>query len=233
MSNPFNLRTLASYGYLEQGSNLGYSMEEFHDYLLYYLFFIFIFLFTLLFRSYFVLSSAQDLGGITSISSKNIQGSLALPFKYFTHSKYLEILWTLFPGFILMLIALPSFNLLYSLDELAGSLLTIKILGNQWYWSYEGSNGLTSSYLSESLPRLLSSDSPLILPISVPIRLLITSSDVIHSFAIPSLSLKIDAIPGRLNSISLFILRSSVYYGQCSELCGLGHGFMPIHLIAI
>jgi heme/copper-type cytochrome/quinol oxidase subunit 2 len=123
------------------------------------------------------------------------------------------------------------------MDEILDEGVTIKAIGNQWYWSYEYENGLNldSFMIDESSLelgdiRLLSTDNSLILPVHTSIRLLVTSNDVIHSFAVPSLSLKVDAIPGRLNSTGLIIQRESSYYGQCSELCGILHGFMPISI---
>jgi len=167
----------------------------------------------------------------------------------FSHSSVLEIVWTVIPAVILVFIAVPSFTLLYSLDELSDPLVTLKIIGHQWYWSYEYSDYETSN--SESLPinfdsymvgtsdltvgsfRLLEVDNRVVLPINTPVRLLITSADVIHSWAMPSFGVKVDATPGRLSQASLFIKREGVYYGQCSEICGVNHGFMPIVVSAV
>jgi len=161
----------------------------------------------------------------------------------FTHSSLLEIIWTIIPAMLLMLIAIPSFTLLYSLDELIDPNLTLKIIGHQWYWSYEYSdytaflkqNTITfDSYminakdLNSGAFRLLEVDNRVILPEKKHIRLLITSADVLHSWAVPSFGIKIDACPGRLSQISLFLNRKGVFYGQCSEICGINHGFMPI-----
>lgn len=149
------------------------------------------------------------------------------------HGTYLEIIWTITPTICLILIALPSFGLLYSIDEIIEPLLTYKVIGHQWYRSYETPTSEEfSSYLKPlndlqvGQLRLLEVDQPLICPIYVHIRFIVTSIDVLHSFAVPSLGLKIDAVPGRLNQISAFLLRPGVYYGQCSELCGVNHGFM-------
>lgn len=146
-----------------------------------------------------------------------------------THNVDLELIWTTFPSVILLLLSIPSFSLLYSLDELASPEITIKVIGNQWYWTYEYSEFreeiLLDSYLvlDEDLVlgslRLLEVDNRLVLPIETPIRILITSTDVLHSWAIPSLGIKMDACPGRLNQISIWIDREGVYYGQCSEIC--------------
>jgi len=163
--------------------------------------------------------------------------------KQFTHSSLLEIIWTIIPAIILILIAIPSFTLLYSLDELIDPLVTLKIVGHQWYWSYEYSDYVTleggeslnfDSYmlntndLTMGAFRLLEVDNRVILPINVHIRLLVTAADVLHSWAVPSFGIKVDACPGRLSQASLFLKREGVYYGQCSEICGINHGFMPI-----
>jgi cytochrome c oxidase subunit 2 len=161
----------------------------------------------------------------------------------FTHSSLLEIIWTIIPAVVLLLIAIPSFTLLYSLDELIDPVVTLKIVGHQWYWSYEysdyatleGSESLNfDSYmlqindLSSGSFRLLEVDNRVVLPINTHIRLLVTAADVLHSWAVPSFGIKVDACPGRLSQASLFLKREGVYYGQCSEICGVNHGFMPI-----
>jgi len=158
------------------------------------------------------------------------------------HGTLLEIVWTLTPSFILMLIAVPSFSLLYSMDEIIDPSLTLKAIGHQWYWSYEYSDyvqtkGSTLNFDSYMLPtselklgqsRLLEVDNATVLPVKTHIRVIVTATDVLHSWAVPSLGIKIDAVPGRLNQVQLFIKREGVYYGQCSEICGVNHGFMPI-----
>jgi len=161
----------------------------------------------------------------------------------FTHSSLLEIIWTLIPAIILLLLAVPSFTLLYSLDELIDPILTLKVIGHQWYWSYEYSDYATleggeslnfDSYMvaTDDLRygafRLLEVDNRVVLPTHSHIRLLVTAADVLHSWAVPSFGIKIDACPGRLSQASLFLKREGVYYGQCSEICGVNHGFMPI-----
>lgn len=164
--------------------------------------------------------------------------------KTFSHSTDLEIFWTVVPALLLVIIAYPSFSLLYALDDLSTPSLTVKIIGHQWYWSYEinglggAENVFFDSYmlnfddLYEGQFRLLEVDNRLYLPIRTHIRLLITSADVLHSWAIPSFGIKVDACPGRLNQASLFIKRSGIYFGQCSEICGINHGFMPIVVVA-
>jgi len=158
------------------------------------------------------------------------------------HGTVLEIVWTVTPCFVLMIIAIPSFALLYSMDEIVDPSLTLKTIGHQWYWTYEysdystatGQNIIFDSYmtptddLEEGQLRLLEVDNRVILPLENHIRVLITAADVLHSWAMPSLGVKCDAVPGRLNQTSIFINRPGVFYGQCSELCGVNHGFMPI-----
>jgi len=160
----------------------------------------------------------------------------------FSHSSILEIVWTVIPAILLLWLAIPSFNLLYSLDEIIDPSLTLKIIGHQWYWSYEYSDfGVATNKMlnfdAYMVPmkdlrpgsfRLLEVDNRVILPIFTHIRLLVTAADVLHSWAVPSFGIKIDACPGRLSQVSLFLKRPGVYYGQCSEICGVNHGFMPI-----
>jgi cytochrome c oxidase subunit 2 len=160
----------------------------------------------------------------------------------FTHASWLEILWTVIPSIVLLLISIPSFSLLYSLEETTDPSVTLKIIGHQWYWSYEYSVGKKDKFVFESYLsnlddmyyggfRLLETDNRIYLPINSYIRLLITSSDVLHSWAVPSFGIKVDACPGRLSQSFLYIKRSGVYYGQCSEICGVNHGFMPIVVV--
>jgi cytochrome c oxidase subunit 1 len=166
----------------------------------------------------------------------------------FDHHTTLELVWTIIPTFILILVAIPSFALLYAIDELHNPKITMKVLGNQWYWSYEFSDYITESpeesvkfdsymILEEDLQkgqyRLLEVDERILLPERTSIRVLVTSRDVIHSWAIPALGVKMDACPGRLNQVGMFIRRRGVYFGQCSELCGINHAFMPIVVEAV
>jgi cytochrome c oxidase subunit 2 len=167
----------------------------------------------------------------------------------FTHSTALEIIWTVVPAIILMVIAIPSFALLYSMDEMLDPAITLKVVGHQWYWSYEYSdyNHFTEdqeginfdSYMiaEEDLTvgsfRLLEVDHRVVLPVNTHIRVLVTAADVLHSWAVPSFGVKVDACPGRLNQTSIFIKRPGVFYGQCSEICGPNHGFMPIAIEAV
>jgi cytochrome c oxidase subunit 2 len=159
----------------------------------------------------------------------------------------IEIIWTIIPSLVLLLIAIPSFALLYAIDEIQSSSLFVKVIGHQWYWSYEvtsltqvplkiaffDSYMLADSDLLKGELRLLKTDNALILPKNTPISVLITSDDVLHSWAIPACGVKVDAVPGRLSQICLLFKNSGVFYGQCSELCGVNHGFMPIELWVI
>lgn len=164
-----------------------------------------------------------------------------------THGTLIEMIWTVTPAIILLVIAIPSFSLLYAMDEVISPAITIKTLGRQWYWSYEYSdyaNEYNESIVYDSymIPeedlelgqlRLLEVDNRMVVPINTHIRVIVTAADVLHSWAIPSLGIKCDAIPGRLNQTSLFVKREGIYYGQCSEICGINHGFMPIVIEAV
>jgi len=163
------------------------------------------------------------------------------------HGTTIELVWTIVPSIILVTIAVPSFALLYSMDEVIDPAITLKVIAHQWYWSYEYSDYNTSdedtiafdSYMiaEDDLElgqlRLLEVDNRVILPINTHIRVLITSTDVVHAWAIPSLGVKCDAYPGRLNQVNTFIKREGIFHGQCSELCGVNHGFMPIVVEAV
>nr|QBC73176.1 cytochrome c oxidase subunit II [Cocculina subcompressa] len=149
----------------------------------------------------------------------------------------IETIWTIVPGILLVFLALPSLRLLYLLDEVLDSSLTVKVIGHQWYWSYEYSDFMDVSFDSYMVPtnellegdfRLLEVDNRMIVPLESSIRILVTSADVIHSWAVPSLGVKVDAVPGRLNQLSFFMSYPGVFFGQCSEICGANHSFMPI-----
>jgi cytochrome c oxidase subunit 2 len=159
-----------------------------------------------------------------------------------THNSVLEIAWTAIPVLILVVIAIPSFKLLYFMDRAVNPEMTLKAIGRQWYWSYEyPDNGnftfdaymIAEQDLTEDQLRLYDVDNPVVLPVDTDIRLLTTASDVIHSWAMPALGVKMDAVPGRINETWLRIDRPGVYYGQCSELCGDYHAFMPIKIEAL
>ena len=163
------------------------------------------------------------------------------------HGTLIEIIWTTTPAIILLIIAIPSFSLLYAMDEVISPTITIKTLGHQWYWSYEYSDYLndqqeTIFFDSYMIPeedlmkgqlRLLEVDNRMVIPIQTHIRIIVSAADVLHSWAVPSLGIKCDAVPGRLNQTSIFVKREGLYYGQCSEICGINHGFMPIVVEAV
>ena len=180
----------------------------------------------------------------------------------FNHNTVVETIWTIIPIVIVLAIAIPSFVLMYALDAALDGVITIKAIGHQWYWSYEcefpdilgylddesefnnesninminihfDSYMIYTDQLKNGEIRLLEVDKALFLPFRVPVDIVITSVDVIHSWAIPSLGVKVDAVPGRLNHIGIFIERKGVFFGQCSELCGVNHGFMPIKVVAV
>nr|ULC83820.1 cytochrome c oxidase subunit II [Hippotragus equinus]ULC83833.1 cytochrome c oxidase subunit II [Hippotragus equinus]ULC83911.1 cytochrome c oxidase subunit II [Hippotragus equinus]ULC83924.1 cytochrome c oxidase subunit II [Hippotragus equinus]ULC83937.1 cytochrome c oxidase subunit II [Hippotragus equinus] len=155
------------------------------------------------------------------------------------NAQEVEMIWTILPAIILIMIALPSLRILYMMDEINNPSLTVKTMGHQWYWSYEYTDYEDLSFDSYMIPtselkpgelRLLEVDNRVVLPMEMTIRMLISSEDVLHSWAVPSLGLKTDAIPGRLNQTTLMSTRPGLFYGQCSEICGSNHSFMPIVL---
>jgi cytochrome c oxidase subunit 2 len=159
-----------------------------------------------------------------------------------THNTLIEIAWTLIPIVILMFIAVPSFKLLFFQLNVPSADLTVKATGKQWYWSYSyPDNGqfefdslmLKEDERKEGQPRLLAVDNEMVVPVNKTVRVITTGSDVIHSFAVPSFGIKIDAVPGRINETWFTATREGVYYGQCSELCGKDHAFMPIAVRAV
>lgn len=254
-------------GFQDPATPIMEGIIDFHNHLMLFLVPVTIFVIWLLYRclSYYAYQG-------------NVRTSLSFYDEYFTHSTLLEVVWTIVPALILMCIAVPSFALLYSMEESIQPSLTLKVVGHQWYWSYEypevhqfeelnsetlkvgdlpsddafyrkvnvgGSkeiyyNAATADFLNfdsymvaeddltKGALRLLEVDRRVVLPEKTHIRVLVTAADVLHSWAIPSFGLKIDACPGRLNQTSLFIKRKGVYFGQCSEICGVNHGFMPI-----
>ena len=159
-----------------------------------------------------------------------------------THNTMLEVAWTIVPVIILLVIAVPSFRLLYYVDTVEDADMTLKAIGHQWYWSYEYPDHgdftfdalmLEDDELEEGQLRLLETDEAVVLPAGATIRLLTTADDVIHSWAVPALGVKMDSVPGRVNETWFRINREGTYYGQCSELCGTLHGFMPIKIEAV
>lgn len=242
----------------DEASLAMYYIVRFHHDIMFYL--VFIFGFTLLFLIRIV----------KCFSTRNIRKkhSVFLTLQHFSGLDYLEIGWTIFPMIILFSIASPSIYLIYQIDTLSDPAITIKIIGHQWYWSYEtndvvraggvpqlkaipGTNRyalvpvdwskelMFDAYMipTEDLEigqfRLLETTETLFLPTEVQIRILVTSSDVIHSWAVPALGIKVDAVPGRLNQAVMEIFRFGTFYGQCSEICGVNHGFMPIRVTSI
>jgi len=164
----------------------------------------------------------------------------------FTHNTTIEVIWTTIPSFILILIAIPSFGLLYAMDDIIDPEVTVKAIGHQWYWSYEYSDYVNTvgkiSFDSYMIPeeelslgqlRLLEVDNSVVLPVGAYIRVNVSAADVLHSWAVPSLGIKIDAVPHRINSGVIFLQRAGTFYGQCSEICGVNHGFMPIVVKAV
>nr|YP_009700123.1 cytochrome c oxidase subunit II [Trichopodus pectoralis]ARU80951.1 cytochrome c oxidase subunit II [Trichopodus pectoralis]ARU80964.1 cytochrome c oxidase subunit II [Trichopodus pectoralis]ARU80977.1 cytochrome c oxidase subunit II [Trichopodus pectoralis] len=157
-------------------------------------------------------------------------------------SQEIEIIWTVLPAIILIMIALPSLRILYLMDEINDPHLTIKAVGHQWYWSYEYTDYENLEFDSYMVPtqdltpgqfRLLETDHRMVIPVESPVRVMVTAEDVLHSWAIPSLGIKLDAVPGRLNQTAFIASRPGIFYGQCSEICGANHSFMPIVVEAV
>ena len=220
---------------------------------------------------HFILGSERSLNYVHKVMRTFVASSK------FTHHTFIEIVWTVLPAIILVCIAIPSFTLLYGVDEVRHAAFDIRVIGHQWYWSYdirssllfldklagadaniisfyfdkyelyhetsfesfpvgESDLGLGKSALSDFKYgglRNLDVDVRVVVPVKQHINVVVTASDVLHSWAVPSLGVKVDAIPGRLNQTSMFIKRPGVYYGQCSEICGINHGFMPIVVQAL
>ncbi|KAK4638705.1 cytochrome c oxidase subunit 2 (mitochondrion) [Podospora pseudocomata] len=201
-------------------------LNELHDNIMYYLVVI-------LFAVGWILLSIV----INYVSTKS-----PISHKYLNHGTLIELIWTITPAVILILIAFPSFKLLYLMDEVSDPSMSVLAEGHQWYWSYQYPDFLDSndqfiefdsyivpeSDLDEGGLRMLEVDNRVVLPELTHVRFIITAGDVIHSFAAPALGIKCDAYPGRLNQVSVFINREGVFYGQCSEICGILHSSMPI-----
>jgi len=200
-------------------------IHEFHNLLLYVIFGIAIFVGLLLVFVMFKFNAKAN-----PVPSKT------------THHVGLEVMWTIVPVLILIIIAVPSFKLLYYTDRVAEPEMTLKVTGYQWYWGYEypdhdGINFVSymieDEDITENQVRLLSTDNPVVLPIDTDIQILVTAGDVLHSWAMPALGLKTDAVPGRLNETWVRITKPGIYYGQCSEICGVKHAYMPIEIHAL
>jgi len=159
-----------------------------------------------------------------------------------SHNTLIEVIWTVVPVIILVTVAIPSYRLLYAEDVLPKADMTVKAVGHQWYWSYEypdnGGFGFDSVMIADKelkpgQRRLLDVDNAVVVPVNTTVRVITTAMDVLHSWAVPSLGVKTDAVPGRLNELWFKVEREGTYYGQCSELCGVNHGFMPIAVQAV
>lgn len=222
---------------------------ELHNHICFFIIFILVFTFYML--TFILIENSIELLNDKKIFYK-VKNSYNIKI---LHNVSLETLWILLPTFILLAIAIPSFALLYGMEVSRESLVCLKVIGHQWYWSYDISlTNLDTKDFQYILPethycfdsfmlydneisnkglRLLETTNPIVLPVKTNIKVLVTSSDVLHSWAIPSFGVKIDACPGRLNHIMLYIDRVGHFYGQCSELCGVNHGFMPIEIYAI
>lgn len=166
----------------------------------------------------------------------------SLSSRYTHEAQIIEIIWTVLPAIILLFLALPSLRLLYLIDEVSNPLVTLKAIGHQWYWRYEYTDFKSLEFdsyivqpedLSSGQYRLLEVDNRAVLPILAEIRILVSAADVIHSWTVPRLGVKADAVPGRLNQIGFTITRPGIFYGQCSEICGANHSFMPIVIEAL
>nr|WNL53993.1 cytochrome c oxidase subunit II [Microcerotermes sp. 1 MLW-2023a]WNL54084.1 cytochrome c oxidase subunit II [Microcerotermes sp. 2 MLW-2023a]WNL54149.1 cytochrome c oxidase subunit II [Microcerotermes sp. 1 MLW-2023a]WNL54188.1 cytochrome c oxidase subunit II [Microcerotermes sp. 1 MLW-2023a]WNL54214.1 cytochrome c oxidase subunit II [Microcerotermes sp. 1 MLW-2023a] len=157
--------------------------------------------------------------------------------RFILEGQMIETVWTIAPAIILVFIAIPSLRLLYLMDEIHSPVMTLKTVGHQWYWSYEYSDFTKlefDSYMVQQEDqlantfRLLDTDNRIVLPMNSPIRMIVTAADVLHAWTVPSLGVKTDATPGRLNQVSFTVNRPGLLYGQCSEICGANHSFMPI-----
>lgn len=212
---PLEIATWAALGFQNAASPLIEQLIFFHDHAL-----------TIL----ILIITIVGFNLFSTIFSNNID-------QYILESQGLELFWTIVPRFILIFIGLPSIRLLYLLDEVYNPSITIKTIGHQWYWSYEYSDFnniefdsyiIPSAELENNIFRLLDVDNRTIIPINSQVRTLITAADVLHSWTIPRIGVKADAIPGRLNQINFYCTRPGLFFGQCSEICGANHSFIPI-----
>jgi cytochrome c oxidase subunit 2 len=234
------------YFFQDEASKAMLLIVKFHHDVMFYLVVIFGFTLTILLKilHHFSVSNHYRLSSAKS--------NVLVLTQDFSAVTWLEVVWTLVPMAILFAIAYPSISLIYKIDTLLEPAVTIKVIGHQWYWSYETNDVLTISKSINSnkqftfdaymVPtddltvgqfRLLETTEALYLPLDSDVRLIITSTDVLHSWAVPSLGIKVDAVPGRLNQAVTHIFRPGSFYGQCSEICGVNHGFMPIKVIAV
>lgn len=243
---PFGLVNDYAFNFQDPATPIAERIIEIHNHVFFFLVIVLVFvswiLYRILFAFWFSLSEntkldkyeLAELGLLSRLKS--------------VHNTTIEIIWTMIPSFILVAIALPSFGLLYAMDDVIDPDMTLKAIGHQWYWSYEWNIVYldnidvrfdTDSYM---LPladlvsgdvRLLEVDNVVLLPIGTYIRVNVTASDVIHCWALPSLGIKIDAVPQRINSGIIYLQRTGIFFGQCSEICGVNHGFMPIKIIGL
>jgi cytochrome c oxidase subunit 2 len=228
-------------GFQEPATAVMEGIIELHNNVMYYIIIVVVLVSWVLYS--IVEDHREQTAGTRVENRKEVLGTIGL-----VHGKLLEIVWTVTPSLVLVAIGIPSFGLLYAMDELIEPGMTIKALGHQWYWSYEFTdvsdvdvgiaNEVSDSYMvpEEDLfpgeARLLTTDIKIYLPTNVHIRLIVTAADVLHAWAVPAMGIKIDAVPGRLNQMGLYMKREGRFFGQCSELCGVNHGFMPIEVVA-
>jgi len=235
-------------GFQDPATPIMEGIEHFHNDLMFFIVIIAVFVTWLLFRC-ISLFKKNNVSDVHSLDGR--LNSVEFYSKGVYHHTLLEVIWTSVPALILAIIAVPSFALLYSMEEFVEPSLSVKVTGHQWYWCYEYSSckepGLAefidgkkyesymvnSSDLVEGQLRLLEVDQRLLLPIKTHVQIYVTAADVLHCWTVPSLGVKLDACPGRLNQVSTYIKRDGVFYGQCSEICGINHGFMPIVVEAV
>jgi len=221
-------------GFVQPASSSMLGIVDLHHTIMFYLIVVFFLVSWVLLR--LIINESGHSFFFTSVLPLNLKR-----FSGFQHCALLEIVWTVLPSLVIFSIAIPSLSLLHSIDEFIDPLVTLKVIGNQWYWSYEYSDytytDLQNSVCFDSnlnletpVRDLLEVDREVVLPSKTTIRFLITAEDVLHSWAVPSLGIKMDAVPGRLNQVISTIYKPGFFYGQCSELCGIGHGFMPIKI---
>ena len=217
-------------GFQDPATPVMESIINLHHQIMFYLILIAVFVCWMMVRTIMLFHETKN-----TVPSKVVHGTL------------LEIVWTITPSFVLLMIFIPSFNLLYAMDKVIEPSVTVKAIGHQWYWTYEYSDVITKddepiefeSYmvpeedLEDGQLRLLEVDNRVVVPVNTHVRVIVTSADVLHSWAVPSMGIKMDAVPGRLNQTSMYVKREGVYYGQCSEICGVNHGYMPIVVEAV
>jgi len=229
-------------GFSEPATHIMEGIIDLHNNIMIYLIFILVlvlwFFFSILYNFWYIVNHPSN-----SFIMKTHRGDMRR-FRPFSHHSSLEILWTVLPSCVLVSIAIPSFEMLYNMELDLDSAYVIKVNGHQWYWSYGYSIDISdvdpvfsfdsNIVFDEDLligdRRLLKTDKPLVGFVDVPVHYIITSTDVLHSWSIPSLGIKCDAVPGRLNQVFSVVKREGIFYGQCSELCGVNHGFMPIEM---